>query len=241
MSKYVEDIARKFNEEYLDATITGLKNGSIRLYNNDEITNLRNTINVIPASITLLCFELCKGKCNEMAFLLSRSFLDSDDDIRLCNADINALRFNPQYIKDHDKDSLAYDHCFVIRTTKDGKKYVYDTSVGFVYDYDLYMKIEEPTYRKIVGKGYIRDRLEYLKRTNPERFEINDVFGVIVVNKLKEQYKKPHEFYSKKNNNGKLEREIDLFKEQIDYDRIIVEKAEEIKSLSLKLGQKKED
>ena len=132
----------------------GLKKGYIAPYDDELIKKLRNIYDGgIPASILLLSNGMSNGHCYDRALLMSRAFLDDEDDVQLVYATIDSLKLNPQFA---DKDDpLFADHCIVERITTDGQHLIYDTSSGFVYDKRLFWLMEHPRIRKIIKKSSI--------------------------------------------------------------------------------------
>lgn len=190
----------------------GLINGLIAPYDDELIQNLRNIYyGSIPASIILLTNSLCNGFCYDRALLLSRVFLDTDDDINLIYADVDSIKLNPLY-----KNEKNYDHCIVERITKDNIHLIYDTSTGFVYNKEIYWLLERPKVRKINNKQSIKD---FVKLENYN--DINDdKYGAILILPMIEKICNRHdELYSTEEYNL-LEKEIKYYKDFIKYDEL---------------------
>lgn len=195
----------------------GLKKGYIQPYSEELIKKLRDIYyGGVPASILLLCNGLSNGHCYDRALLMSRAFLDDDGDVKLVYATVNDLKFNPRCC--HDRNP---DHCFVERITKDGDRLIYDTSDGFVYYKWIYWLINHPRIRKINPKASI---IRYLKseeessvyKEDPER----DKFILpLVFPSVEGVYGKEGELYSMPGIEL-LQREVELYKEKVDYQDI---------------------
>ena len=94
--------------------INGLKTGKITPYDDELIEKLRTIYyGGMPASIILLSDGLSNGHCYDRALLMSRAFLDTDDDVKLVYATIDSIRLNPQY--QNRDDPMFADHCFVVQ------------------------------------------------------------------------------------------------------------------------------
>ena len=190
----------------------GLINGLITPYDDELIQNLRKIYyGSIPASIILLSNSLCNGFCYDRALLLSRVFLDSDDDVNLIYADVDSIKLNPLY-----KNEKNYDHCIVERITKDNLHLIYDTSTGLVYDKYIYWLLERPKVRKINNKQSIKDFVELENYS-----DINDdKYGAILILPMIDKICGRHdELYSTEEYNL-LEKEIKHYKEFIKYDEL---------------------
>lgn len=132
----------------------GFKNGLIKLYDHELLENLRHVYyGGLPATILLLHKNLSSGHCYDRGTLVTLGF--GDDDFQVVNAEIDDIKLNPTYIDKfkNQKFNKNYSvHCFAERTKKDGTTWVYDTSLGLVFEKSLYYKIENPKIRKINDK-----------------------------------------------------------------------------------------
>ncbi len=216
-------IYKKKSREML---LYGLKHGYIRPYDAELIEKLRTIYyGGIPASILLLSDRYTKGRCYDSAVLLSRAFFDTEDDINVIDALIDGIKLNPKYLK--DKDPLYADHCFVERTTKDGKKLIYDTSTGFVYDKRYFWLMEHPKVRKINSKQATIDFVNRDEERHPSDIEKEKISSIFVFPVIEEYYGTPHEIYSAIGIEI-LQREVELYKEKIKYDELNKTVEEEI-------------
>lgn len=210
----------------------GLKHGYIAPYNDELIKKLRNIYNGgIPASIILLSDGMSNGNCYDRALLMSRAFLDENDDVQLVYATINSLKLNPQIV-DHD-GLLFADHCIVERITKDGKHLIYDTSSGFVYDKRLYWLMEKPEVRHIKNKQSIMEFVKDEEYYHPEDIERDKYVSPLILPMIELSYGRPTEMYSHLGIEL-LQREIEYFKKVINYDDICQEIDEDMKRRRLK-------
>ena len=199
----------------------GLKNGYIEPYDDELIEKLRNIYyGGIPASILLLSNGMSNGHCYDRALLMSRAFLDDEDDVPLVYATIDSLKLNPQFF---DKDDpLFADHCIVERITNDGKHIIYDTSSGFVYDKELYWLMEHPKIRKITKKSSIIEFVKSDERYHPEDIKRDKYASILVLPMIEKTYGRPTEMYSHFGIEL-LQREIAYYKKVINYDDVCKE------------------
>lgn len=201
----------------------GLKNGYIDLYDEELIVKLRDINHAgLPASVILLSDFMCNGYCYERALLLAKAFLDTDDDVTLVYADIDSLRLNPE---NKCRNSRYAEHCFVERITPDGKKFIYDTSNGFVYDKNLYWKMENPRVKRVKDKRSISRFLEYIDYTYGDS---DKGLAPVLIPFIESHYKDGNEMYAMEGIEL-LQREVELFKKKINYDGLINGKDEELK------------
>jgi len=211
----IRDIRWKINSyKRKKLLILGLKNDLIGLYSDELIEKLRHIYyGGIPASIILLSNCLTNGMCYYRAILLSKAFLDTEDDIKLLYVTVDSLRLNPSYIKEKTS-SLDCDHCIIERITKDGKSIIYDTSSGFVYDKKMYWLIQNPKIRHVKDKETIKKFVEQEKDVNDE-YITPLIFPFLEMN-----FGSCSEMYSMKGLEL-LQREINYYKDKIKYDKIV--------------------
>ena len=210
----------------------GLKHGYIALYNDELIEKLRAIYyGGIPASIILLSKGMCNGHCYDRALLMSRAFLDEKGDVQLLYASIDSLRLNPKFID--DTDPLYADHCIVEVTSEDGNHFIIDTSAGLVYDKKLYWLMEHPKIRKINKKDSIIKFVESEGYYNPENIERDKYALPLILPMIEMTYGRPNEMYSMLGIEL-LQREIEHFKETINYEGICQEIDEDMKRMELK-------
>lgn len=211
--------------------IYGLRHGLIFPYDDELIGKLRNVYyGGIPASIILLSNGMSNGHSYDRALLMSRAFLDEEDDVKLLYGDIDSLKLNPKFICD---DSRYADHCFVERITKDGRHLIYDTSCGFIFDKKIYWLMERPKLRHINNKESIRKFIENDEDRYNEDIERDKYASPLILPMIENTFGIPTEFYSLKGIEL-LQREIEHYKKQIKYDDVVKEIDQDMKRLGLK-------
>ena len=211
--------------------IWGLKNGLITPYDDQLIEKLRKVYyGGIPASVILLSNGMTNGHCYDRALLMSRAFLNDEDDVQLLYADIDSLKLNPQYISD---SPLYADHCIVERITKDGRHLIYDTSAGFVYDKKLYWLMEHPKVRKINNKESIIKFMNEDEDFHPEDVERDKYIAPLVLPMIEKTFGRPTEMYSLLGIEL-LQREIEHYKKAINYDGVVEEIDQDMKRLGIR-------
>ena len=208
--------------------IWGLKHGLITPYNDNLIKKLRTIYDGgIPASILLLSDGMTNGYCYDRALLMAKAFLDEDVDVKLLYASINSLKYNPQFINDNP---LYADHCLVL-IKREKKQYIIDTSQGFIYDKNFYWLIEHPKIRKINNKESIINYVIEEETHYPENIERDKYIAPIVLPMIELTYNNPNEMYATLGIEL-LQKEIQYFKEKINYEEL----CQEIKNDMTRLG-----
>ena len=211
--------------------IYGLQHGLIFPYDEELIQKLRNVYyGGIPASIILLSNGMSNGHCYDRALLMSRAFLNDEDDVNLLYGDIDSLKLNPNFISDFPHYA---DHCFVERITKDGRHLIYDTSCGFIFDKKIYWLMENPKLRHTNSKESIRRFIEDDEDRWTEDVERDKYASTLILPMIETTFCRPTEMYSFKGIEL-LQREIEHFKEQIKYDDVVREIDEDMRRLGLK-------
>lgn len=211
--------------------IWGLKNGLITPYDDQLIEKLRKVYyGGVPASVILLSNGMTNGHCYDRALLMSRAFLNDEDDVQLLYADIDSLKLNPKFISD---SPLYADHCIVERITKDGRHLIYDTSAGFIYDKKLYWLMEHPKVRKINNKESIIKFLNEDEEFHPEDVERDKYIAPLVLPMIEKTFGRPTEMYSQLGIEL-LQREIEHYKKTINYDGVVEEIDQDMRRLGLR-------
>jgi len=206
----------------------GIKNGFIFAYNEKLIENLRDVYyGGIPGSVLLLCRALCDGHCYDRSVLVTLGF--GDDDFNVINAHVDGIGLNPEYIYKNDNyPSEFYDsHSFAERILSDGSCWIYDTSLGLVFDKRLYWLIERPRVIKINNKQATMNFCEWqdIKNADIER----DKYVLPLVLPMIEGYLDKHkEMYE-----DCLKREIELLKKKINYDGLCREIRDDMNRIGL--------
>jgi len=204
----------------------GIKSGLIHSYEKKLIENLRHVYyGGVPASVMLLSTRLCNGHCYDRALLITLGF--EDDDFRLVDADIDGILLNPEYADDSKNNKHFANHCFVERKKKDGSVWVYDTSLGLVFDRDLYYQMEKPRITKVNDKQAVLDYCEYqdIKNADIE----NDKYALpIILPNIEAVAEVDDGIYC-----DVLKNELELFKQEIGYDSICNEVNEDMMRMGL--------
>lgn len=208
----------------------GVKHGLIHSYDNQLIENLRHIYyGGLPASILLLHGRLSNGHCYDRGTLITLGF--GDDDFQVVDADIDSLKLNPKYIDEyrHNKCSEHYsNHCFAERTMADGKVWVYDTSVGLVFEKSLYYKMQNPKITKINNRLTTLKFLYYDFQQNSDIERDKYALPLILPN-IEACMLPTQPFYLEQ-----LKHEIEILKREIGYDSVCKEIEEDMKRKGFK-------
>ena len=133
---------------------TGKLLDKIKLIDKEYITNLRDIYyNSIPAVVLLLGKDYVQENCHTRAQLLAYAF--RDDNYEIITANIDGLKYNPVYIKGYLSGKLKSnykEHSYVRRLEKDGKYWIYDTSLGLKIEEDLYNSMQHPEILSVSRK-----------------------------------------------------------------------------------------
>lgn len=220
MATKIEKMKWKLHRKRYDELLQyGIKNGLIGAYKHELIESLRHVYyGGLPVSILLLHGKLSNGHCYDRGPLVTMGF--GDDDFQVVDADINSLRLNPQYIDEYKsgKGSKYYaNHCFAERTLKDGSTWVYDTSVGLIFEKSLYYKMENPKITKVNDKETTLKYLYYDFQQNLNIEEEKYALPLILPN-IENCLVPTQPFYLKQ-----LIQEIEILKKELNYDDICKE------------------
>lgn len=216
-NKTIEEKWVAWRKKEYNLMLEGIKNGTIRIYNEDEIIKGREIyFEGLPASIILLSTYLCNGRCYDMSFLVARLFLKDENttDLKLIYADVASLRLNPKYINDSD-----LEHCVLYRKTKDGKKLIYDTSAGYVFNVEEWVKLESPTNMSYHDKETINKALDNYAKNYPLKISYIPEAVLLQLPEIEKHYDDFDEQYAWKGVEI-LQKEVEIFKEKIDYKNI---------------------
>lgn len=204
----------------------GVKHGLINTYDKKLIENLRHIYSGgVPASILLLHSKLSNGHCYDIGRLVTLGF--GDDDFEVVNADINSLKLNPRYIDEYKYENGSEhfaNHCFAERTLKDGTTWVYDTSIGLVFEKSLYYKMENPKITKVSDKESTLKFLYYDFQRDSDIERDKYVLPFILPN-IEKDLVTIQPFYLKL-----LKQEIEILKQEVNYDNIVKEIHDDMKS-----------
>lgn len=163
---------------------------------------------------------MSNGHCYDRALLLSRAFLDEEDDVQLVYATIDNLKLNPQFV--NRDDSLYADHCIVERT-----------SSGFAYDKKLYWLMEHSKVRHINDKRSIIEFVQSDECYHLEDIKRDKYVCSLILPMIEKSYVRSKEMYSHLGIEL-LQREIEHFKKVINYDKVCQEIDEDMRRMMLK-------
>ena len=204
----------------------GLSNGLIKLYDDDLIERLRHIYyGGIPASILLLYKKYCNGRCYDSALLLSLGFQDYD--YEMLTAEIDGIKFNPHII---DKMRKSYGslpehyaaHRILKVQEKDGREWIYDTSLSLVFEKNFYFKLDHPTIIKTSTKQETIDYIEYQEILHAD-FARDKVALPLILPQLEPGIQSYTGLYAER-----LKSDLARFKEEIDYEGICSSLAKEV-------------
>ncbi len=219
------------NYKYKRLLIWGIKHQKISLYSEEIIEKLRTIYNGgIPASIILLSEGLSNGYCYDRALLMAKAFLDEEDDVNLIYASVDSIKLNPRFIRD---DPMYADHCVVEIITKDDKHFIIDTSAGLIFDKNIYWLMENPKIRKINNKEAITKYVKFEEEYEPEDIERDKYASPLILPMIESTYGRPNEIYSMLGIEL-LQKEIEKYKELIDYNGVCKEIDDDMRRLGLR-------
>ncbi|MBQ9019111.1 MAG: hypothetical protein IJ097_02205 [Bacilli bacterium] len=181
--------------------------GLVKEYDNELLENLRYIYcGGIPATILLLDYNLVQKHCYDRARLITLGFLG--DKAKVIHADVDGLKYQPKYLEKYQNGELGdnyANHCFVEREEKDGRTWVYDTSLGYVIEKNLYYKMQNPKITKIED---FKDTIDYLYNIMLDEDNINlSKYIQKILEEIEKNQKPVQECYKEK-----LKKEIERFK-----------------------------
>lgn len=204
----------------------GIKMGLVRKYDDDLLERLRHVYyGGLPATILLLHRGLSNGYCYDRGTLVTLGF--GEDDFCVVDADVDSLRLNPVYIEQCRNGELGEeygDHCFAERTDKDGIVWVYDTSMGLAIEKSLYYKMERPKVR------VVRDRKSTLSFLYEDFLRDSDIRRDKYVLPLTLPFIESNMVPTQPLYLEQLKREIEMLKQEVDYEGICREIDDERKA-----------
>lgn len=226
MGKSLEEIKwEKHRKKYDIFLKEGLKQGLIHAYDDVLIEKLRHIYcGGIPATILLLHGKLSNGHCYDRGRLVTLGF--EEDDFKVITADIDSLKLNPIYIDEYRKGKTCEyfaNHLFAERTLKDGTTWVYDTSVGLVFEKNLYYKLENP---KVINTDDKASTLKYLYYDfmRDSHIEIDKYALPLILPNIENSLLPTQPFYLEQ-----LKKEIEILKQEINYDNVCQEVTEDMR------------
>lgn len=197
----------------------GIKHNKIFAYGHDFIERLRSVyFGPIPLSMLMLLENYTNGLCYYRAPLIAYGFLD--DDFECVDAIVDSIRLDPKVIDEYRKgtyDELYGDHCYVIRRLNDGSEWVYDVSLGLVFEKDYYYLYEKPQVRKVNDKNATIDFISRECRGD-ENLDNDKYILPFILSSIENNLKPTQDFYL-----DSLLEEIRLLKEKVKYDELIKE------------------
>ena len=203
----------------------GVKHGLIHSYDKKLIENLRHIYyGGIPASILLLHGKLSNGHCYDRGTLITLGF--GEDDFQVVDADIDSLKLNPQFIDECRYNNLSENypnHCFAERIMNDGTTWVYDTSVGLVFEKNLYYKMQNPKITKVNNRSTTLKFLYYDFQRDSDIERDKYALPLILPN-IEACMHPTQPFYLEQ-----LKKEIEILKTEIGYDSVCKEIEEDMK------------
>lgn len=225
MATKLEKMKWKLNRRRYDTLFAyGVKHGLIGAYNNKLIENLRHIYyGGLPASILLLHDKLSNGYCYDRGTLITLGF--GDDDFRVIDANADSLRLNPQYIDEYrsEKGSVHFgNHCFAERVLKDGTTLVYDTSLGLIFEKNLYYKLENPKITKVNDKNSTLKFLYYDFQQDSDIDNGKYALPLILPN-IESCLTPTQPFYLEQ-----LKQEIEILKQKVNYESMCKEMNDDI-------------
>lgn len=227
MATKAEEIKWKLHQKrYAELFHYGVKHDLIGAYDKKLIENLRHIYcGGLPASILLLHGKLSNGHCYDRGTLVTLGF--DDDDFQVVDADIGSLRLNPQYIDEYRAGNGSgnfANHCFAERTLKDGTTWVYDTSIGLIFEKNLYYQLENPQITAVNDKEATHKLLYYAFQQDSNIEKDKYALPLILPN-IESCLVPTQPFYLEQ-----LKQEIEILKQEVDYDSICKEMHDDMKA-----------
>lgn len=203
-------IWEEHNKKYFEVLEYGALNGLVKSYDEEFLSALREYYcGCITVPILLLGKKLVNGYCYDRAPLVALAF--GDDDYNVVCADIDDIRLNPEYIDAMNCGKLPSNyanHCYVERFDGD-TTWVYDTTIGLIFEKSLYEELENP---KEVDRYSKDENNEYFDEYVTKRFNKTDA-GVASLNLfiIGDNLVPVQDIYKET-----LDRELELFKRKIE-------------------------
>ena len=193
----------------------GILFGLIKPYDEQLIEKLRDVYyGGIPASVCLLSERGVSHHCYDRALLLAHAF--KDEKFRMVDADVDGIVLNPKNI-DYYENVLHYgNHCFIEKEDEKGMVWVYDTTNMLIYEKNLYYAIQRPKITMINEKEAVLNYCEFVDVENANLE--NDKYAATLLLPLIEKQIEGQKIYKEE-----LVREIQLYKEKINYESLCSE------------------
>ena len=194
-----------YNINYRSLMAQGETLEKIKLYDESIYENIKFIYyNYIPAIVLLLENNFVQGECYKRSKLLAYALNNENSEI--IKAKIDGLKYNPKYAEKYENDDYAIH--YYVRTTEDGKTWVYDTSMGLKIDESLYNMMQHPEILSIekgpfkidglglniyknsklkTKAGYIEDSIDNLKFNYIYKFNytpVNAEYRKVIIEEL---------------------------------------------------------
>ena len=192
-----EDLWELYNINFRSLMAQGKILERIETFDSEIFKKIRNLYyNNIPAVVLLLENDFVQGKCFERSKLLAYAL--RSESCEIVTAKIDGLKYNPEYIKAYEAgqvDDNYATHCYVRRKEKDGKTWVYDTSMGLKLEESLYNMMQHPeiiSIEKAPKKPQSTGLREYNEAKLVEKsFYIQDTINLMKVHSIpiREEYR----------------------------------------------------
>ena len=197
-------------KKYDRLLIEGAKNNLVKIYDEEFLSALREYYyGGMSLSLLVLFRDTVNGFCYDRAPLLTFGF--GNDDYNVVYADVDTIKLNPTNVEMvkagilREKDYAG--HCYVERY--DGNNtWVYDSSMGLIFEKSLFEKLENPKEKFRHTK---KETEEFLKYYVYNGLRDGDVLSSYTLSML-ETYSLPvQEFYQED-----LDNEIKIMKKKYD-------------------------
>ena len=201
-----DDIKRweEFDTRYNELLLEGAQNRLVFPYNEEFFSKVRDYYyGGLSIPVLLLHKNMVNGFCYDRAPLVTLGF--KDNDYNVLYGDINSLKLNPKYIGGIPGYA---DHC-IVEVEDDGMKWIFDTSVGLVFEKELYEKMENPIIRLVRTKEETIKFLETQVSSNLNEDEA--YFGSLTLDLLENNLDPIQCIYEEA-----LKREVNLLKKKFE-------------------------
>lgn len=231
MATILEEVRwKKFLNRYYGLLQYGIKHGFVKAYDNELLMRLRDVnYGGLSASILVLHRKLADGHCYDRSVLITTGF--GDDNFRIVGASVNSLSFSPYFIDKYRSGKLSEfygEHSFAERLEADGRVWVYDTSLGFAVERNLYYAMENPIISNIRSR---EETISFLRNDFLDDSDLDrDKYALPIILPGLEACLIPIQDCYKK----RLEDEIGYLKERVNYDDICREVDEDMRRVGLR-------
>ena len=173
---------KDYETRYKNLMTWGTYVGLVQIFDDSLFTQARDLYyNNVPAVLLLLENNLVQKHCYDRAKLLA--YILNDPEAEVVVANIEGLKYNPlclgKYLVGKLGDNYA-EHCFVRRKEKDGRVWIYDTSLGLKVEEGLYKDIQKPEILSKSKKPIKLDEIGIKKYTREDLNENKDYIRSII-------------------------------------------------------------